>query len=91
MVTPPSLLHTISLPFEANVKKLNIANCQYVEIGQVLAEVTGKEWISTQQKAIADTLEVTYHEQRVARKNTLCKEEIIPQKECTAANADHAS
>ena len=38
VVTPPSLLHSISLPFEANVKKLNVANYQYVKEGQVLAE-----------------------------------------------------
>ncbi len=88
VVTPPSLLHTISLPFEANVKKLNVANYQYVKAGQVLAEVTGTEWIATQQKAISDTIELRYHEQRVERKNMLCKEEIIPQKECTAANAE---
>jgi len=88
VVTPPSLLHTISLPFEANVKKLNVANYQYVTEEQVLANVTGTEWIATQQKAISDTIELQYHEQRVARKNMLCKEEIIPQKECTAANAE---
>lgn len=88
VVTPPSLLHSISLPFEANVKKLNVANYQYVKEGQVLAEVTGTEWISTQQKAISDTIELQYQEQRVERKNMLCKEEIIPQKECTAANSE---
>ena len=88
VVTPPSLLHTISLPFEANVKKLNIANYQQVNKGDILAEVTGTEWIATQQKAISDSIELNFHEQRVARKNTLCKEEIIPQKECTAANAE---
>jgi len=87
-VTPPSLLHTISLPFEANVKKLNVANYQHVNEGVVLAEVTGTEWIATQQKAISDTIELKYLEQRVARKNMLCKEEIIPQKECDAANTE---
>ena len=88
VVTPPSLLHTISLPFEANVKKLNVANYQYVKEGQVLANVTGTEWIATQQKAISDSIELKFNEQRVERKNMLCKEEIIPQKECTAANAE---
>ena len=88
VVTPPSLLHTISLPFEANVKKLNVANYQYVKEGQVLANVTGTEWIATQQKAISDSIELKFNEQRVERKNMLCKEEIIPQKECTAANTE---
>ncbi|MEA2048837.1 MAG: efflux RND transporter periplasmic adaptor subunit [Campylobacterota bacterium] len=88
VLTPPSLLHTISLPFEANVKKLNVANYQFVKKDEILAHVTGTQWISTQQKAISDTIELRFHEQRVARKNMLCQEEIIPQKECTAANAD---
>ncbi len=56
-VTPPSLLHTISLPFEANVKKLNVAKYQEVTKGYVLAEVTGTEWIGIQQKAIAEAIE----------------------------------
>jgi hypothetical protein len=80
VVTPPSLLHIISLPFEANVKKLNV--------GSVLAEVTGTEWIAIQQKAIADAIEFRHHTHLTERKNMLCKEEIIPQKECVAANAE---
>lgn len=88
VVTPPALLHTISLPFEANVKKLHVANYQHVTQGQVLAEVTGTEWIATQQKAIADAIEFKHHEHLAERKNMLCKEEIIPQKECAEANAE---
>lgn len=88
VVTPPSLLHTISLPFEANVKKLHVANYQSVSKGQILAEVTGTEWISTQQKAIADAIEFKHHQHLTERKNMLCKEEIIPKKECVAANAE---
>lgn len=87
-VTPPSLLHTISLPFEANVKKLYVANYQQVNKDQVLAEVTGTEWIETQQKAIADVIELKHHEHLAQRKNILCKEEIIPKKECAEANAE---
>lgn len=88
VVTPPSLLHTISLPFEANVKKLNVAKYQEVTKGYVLAEVTGTEWIEIQQKAIADAIEFRHHKHLTERKNMLCKEEIIPQKECVAANAE---
>lgn len=88
VVTPPTLLHTIALPFEANVKKLYVAKYQKVSQGEVLADVTGTEWIETQQKAISDVIEYRYHEQLAARKNILCKEEIIPKKECTSANAD---
>lgn len=88
VVTPPSLLHTISLPFEANVKKLHVANYQQVSKDQVLAEVTGTEWIATQQKAIADAIEFKHHKHLAERKNMLCREEIIPQKDCTEANAE---
>ena len=88
VVTPPSLLHIISLPFEANVKKLNVAKHQKVTKGFVLAEVTGTEWIAIQQKAIADAIEFRHHTHLTERKNMLCKEEIIPQKECVAANAE---
>ena len=88
VVTPPSLLHTISLPFEANVKRLNVAKYQEVTKGHILAEVTGTEWIGIQQKAIADAIEFRHHTHLTERKNMLCKEEIIPQKECVAANAE---
>ena len=91
VVTPPTLLHTISLPFEANVKKLHVANYQKVTKDQILADVTGTEWIATQQKAIADAIEFKHHEHLAERKNMLCKEEIIPQKECVAANAELAA
>jgi len=86
--TPPSLLSTISLPFEANVKKLSVANYQEVKKGQVLAEVTGTQWIETQQKAISDAIELRHHTHLAQRKEMLCKENIIPKKECTAANAE---
>ena len=91
VVTPPTLLHTISLPFEANVKKLHVANYQKVSKGQVLADVTGTEWIETQQKAISEAIEFNHQKLLAERKNMLCKEEIIPQKECVAANAELAA
>jgi hypothetical protein len=85
VVTPPSLLHTISLPFEANVKKLHAAMYQKVSEGSVLAEVTGTEWIAIQQEAIANVIELQYYTNMVERKNILCKEAVIPQKECDIA------
>lgn len=88
VVTPPSLLHIISLPFEANVKKLNVAKYQKVTKGSVLAEVTGTEWIAIQQKAIADAIVFRHHSLLTERKNMLCKEGVIPKKECAAANAE---
>ena len=89
VVTPPQLLHTISLPFEAQVKKLFVANYESIKKGQLLAEVTGKDWIELQQRFIADAIELKHHGHIAERKNRLCKEEIIPQKECAAANAEY--
>jgi len=88
VVTPPTLLHTISLPFEANVKVLNVAKYQKVKRGDVLAEVTGTKWIEVQQQAIANAIEYKHHAHLTERKNMLCREDIIPQKECMAANAE---
>jgi hypothetical protein len=88
VVTPPSLLHTVALPFEANVQTLNVAKYEKVDKGYLLAEVTGTEWIETQQKAITELIELRHHTHLTERKNILCKEEIIPQKECIAANAE---
>lgn len=88
VVTPPTLLHTISLPFEANVKELSVALYQEVKKGDILAKVTGTQWIAIQQKAIAEAIEYKHHSHLTERKNMLCKEEIIPQKECMAANAE---
>ncbi len=87
VVTPPAQLHTLSLPFDATIKKLNVALYQQVSKGEVLAEATGTEWIAAQQQAIADMIAYRHQEQLTKRKNMLCKEEIIPQKECVTANA----
>jgi len=88
VVTPPTLLNTISLPFEANVKKLYVAKYQSVKRGDILAEVTGTKWIEVQQQAVSEAIEYKHHKHLTERKNVLCKEEIIPQKECVAANAE---
>lgn len=87
VVTPPSLLHSISLPFKANIKTLKVAKYQKVRKGEILAEVTGTAWISTQQKAIADAIAYKQYQELSKRKRILCKEEIIPQKECIKSNA----
>ncbi len=89
VTTPPQHLHTISLPFEAQVKKLYVANYDHIKKGQLLAEVTGRDWIEIQQRFIADAIELKHHGHIAERKNRLCKEGIIPKKECTSANAEH--
>lgn len=88
VVTPPSLLTTISLPFEANVKKLFVANFQKLKEGEILAEVTGVQWIATQQEAIANAIAYEQTKEQYDRKNRLCKEKIIPQKECITAKSE---
>ncbi len=88
VTTPPTLIQTISLPFEAQVVSLNAALYQNVKKGDLLAKVTGTEWISAQKAAISDAIELRHHSHTAERKNKLCKEEIIPKKECIAANAE---
>jgi len=88
VVTPPSLLRTVSLPFEANVQRLYAAKYQKVAQGTLLAEVTGTAWIEVQRQAISDAIEYRHHKHLMERKEKLCKAEIIPKKECVAARAE---
>ena len=89
VVTPPQLLHTISLPFEAQIKKLYVANFDNVKKGQLLAKVTGRDWIELQKRFISDAIELKHHKNIADRKNRLCQEEIISKKECASANAEY--
>ena len=89
VVTPPQLLHTISLPFEAQIKKLYVANFDNVKKGKLLAKVTGRDWIELQKRFISDAIELKHHKNIADRKNRLCQEEIIPKKECISANAEY--
>ena len=88
VVTPPSLLYSVSLPFKANVIHLRVANYQYVKRGDILAEITGVKWIELQQKAISKAIEYEHHSHLAKRKNMLCKEGIISRKKCIASNAE---
>jgi multidrug efflux pump subunit AcrA (membrane-fusion protein) len=87
VVTPPSLLQSISLPFEAHIKQLKVARYQKVSKGQILAEATGTAWIATQQEAISNAVNFHHQKRITQRKTLLCQEEIIPKKECIEANA----
>lgn len=91
VTTPPQQLYTITLPFEAQVKKLYVASYESVKKGELLAEVTGKDWIAIQQQCIENAIEFKHHGHLAERKNRLCKEDIIPKKECHEANAEHQS
>ncbi|CAA6809968.1 MAG: Unknown protein, partial [uncultured Sulfurovum sp.] len=87
VVTPPQHLHTITLPFEAQVKKLHVALYDSVKKGQLLAELTGKDWIEIQQQFIEERLELQQQQEVLNRKSRLCREGIIAKKECITANA----
>ncbi len=85
---PPKLLYTLSVPYEAQTIKLNKVNYEKIKKGESLALLTAPEWIEAQRKAIADTIELMHYENLALRKEKLCKEEIIAQKECVAADAE---
>ncbi len=85
VATPPSLLTTISLPFEANIKKIFVANYQEVKKDEILAEATGSQWIEAQQEAIANAIEYEQQKELTQQKELLCKENIIPKRECKVA------
>jgi len=85
---PPKLLHTLSLPYEAQIIQLHKVNFEKVDKGESLAILTATKWIEAQRKAIADTIELMHHKHLTEHKAKLCKEEIIAQKECLIANAE---
>lgn len=88
VTTPPKLLHTISLPYEAKVIQLNKANFESVSKGEVLALLNSPQWIEAQKEAIAAWIKLTHSESEAERKSKLCKEDIIAQKECITAEAE---
>ena len=87
VVIPPASIQTISLPFEANIQQLYVAKHMSVKEGELLAKVTGSTWIEAQQEAIAYAIDLKEQEEAMLRKALLCKEGIIPQKECSIAKA----
>ncbi|MDD5372509.1 MAG: efflux RND transporter periplasmic adaptor subunit [Sulfurimonas sp.] len=88
VTTPPKLLHTISLPYEAKVIQLSKANFQSVNKGEVLALLNSPQWVEAQKEAISALIKLTHSESEASRKSKLCKEEIIAQKECITAEAE---
>jgi len=84
---PPSLIQSISLPFDAMVQQLYIAKYQQVKKGELLARVTGSAWIDAQQQAIKAVIDLKEQMTITERKRLLCQEGIIPKKECISAEA----
>lgn len=83
---PPKLLHTTSLPYEAQVLQLHKTEFERVKKGELLATLSSQEWIEAQKEAIDTWIELSYSKNEADRKAQLCKEEIIAQKECLIAD-----
>jgi len=88
VTTPPKLLHTLSVPYEAQVVQLNKVSFEKVEKSEPLALLTATKWIETQKEVLSDVIELMHHEHIAERKAKLCKEEVIAQKECYIADAE---
>lgn len=91
VTTPPEQLHSISLPYEAQIIQLKTALYTHVKKDQLLALVTGKEWLNVQKDAVSDKIELMHHEHQAERNVKLCKEGIIPQKVCIQTEAEYKS
>ncbi|WP_200762363.1 efflux RND transporter periplasmic adaptor subunit [Nitrosophilus alvini] len=85
---PPSMLYTVSLPFSALVVNLKTYKYESVKKGEVLAEVTGSEWIEAQKDLLSLSIELAKREAQYKIKSVLCEEGIVPQKVCIALKAD---
>ncbi|MCK9453544.1 efflux RND transporter periplasmic adaptor subunit [Sulfurimonas sp.] len=88
ITVPPNLLHTMSVPYEAQVVQLNKTNFEKVKRGDTLALLTASEWIEAQREVIANTIELIHNEHLAQRNTKLCEEEIIAQKECAKIDAE---
>lgn len=88
VTTPPKLLHTISVPYQAQVLQLHKTEFERVEKGEVLAILSSEQWIEAQKEAINSWVELSYSKNEANRKAQLCKEEIIAQKECFIADEE---
>ena len=87
VTTPPSLLHAITLAFEAQVSELYVASYQSIKKGDLLAQVSGASWIQAQKEAISNAIILKESRTTASRKNRLCTEGVIPQKECISVNS----
>ncbi|NOQ29579.1 MAG: HlyD family efflux transporter periplasmic adaptor subunit [Helicobacteraceae bacterium] len=88
VTTPLKLLHTLSVPYEAQVTELKKVNFQRVKKGESLALLSATEWIEAQKQAIADAIKLMHNERIAERKAKLCEDGIIALKECFAADAE---
>ena len=87
VTSPPMSTKSISLPYSVNLKQLYVSQYDQVKKGQVLAQVTGEEWIKIQQEAIAQNVLFQEHQVTTIRERLLCKEGVIAEKMCLASES----
>ena len=85
--TPPYFLRAITLAFDVQVVQLYVASYQHVDKGVVVADVSSPTWIDAQTDTISNIIAYKEIKTKAIRKNRLCKEGIIPQKECITTNS----
>ncbi|MDX9813515.1 MAG: efflux RND transporter periplasmic adaptor subunit [Sulfurimonas sp.] len=82
---PSRLLHNISSAFDAKVISIEKNIYESVKKGDILATIYVEGFIDEQKSFIDTTLELAYAKDELLRKNELCKEQVIAQKECNLA------
>ena len=85
--TPPYFLRAITLAFDAQVSQLFVAPYQSIDQGAIVADVSSPIWIEAQTDMLSNLISLKEIQTKAYRKNRLCKEGIIPKKECTSINA----
>jgi hypothetical protein len=89
VITPPSLIQTVTLPFEVHTKQFFVSLYDKVQKGQLIAEVSAMAWLEAQQSAINDFLDLENTRQKNERNKMLCKDGIIPQKACIESETNY--
>lgn len=85
VTTPPNLLHTISLTYDAKVVQVKKPRYESVKKGEVLATISAPSFLEEQKNLIDTNMEFNFAKSEFERKSSLCKEQIIAQKECNLA------
>ena len=85
--TPPYFLRAITLAFDAQVSQLYVAPYQSIDKDAIVADVSSPVWIEAQTDMLSNIISLKEIQTKAYRKNRLCKEGIIPKKECTSINA----
>ncbi|MEA3523414.1 MAG: efflux RND transporter periplasmic adaptor subunit [Campylobacterota bacterium] len=87
VVTPPQLLHTLSLPNDVSVTKLHVNLYDTIKKGDALISVSSPQWLEAQKSAISSSINYSDALAVDRRKQLLCREQIIAQKECITSQS----